>query len=122
MDSLTRFITREMGFSPELCGLEELTELRLFRRRGRRDGSETTMIAVHISAILQTYNGTNAFCSNARQRPMLTAIVIKPRPNVTQRATTCRLDKVRVDKTGNGRRKINISEEIFKAKLTLNSL
>jgi len=103
-------MARDIGFSPDLRGLdaageEELAEERCFRRSGRREGRETTMIAVHISAMLHTsaklvsrgrsrdasqysQSGTKAFCSSAKQRPMLTAIVIKPRPNVTQRAMT----------------------------------
>ena len=33
---------------------EEFAEERCFRRSGRRDGRDTTMMAVHISAMLQT--------------------------------------------------------------------
>lgn len=73
---------------------------------------------------------------------MLTATVISPRPKVTHSAMTCRLDSVRVASTGKGRAKtmscivsyssesrkgerdtvLNISEDMFKAKLALKSL
>jgi hypothetical protein len=53
-------MARDIDFSPDLRGLgldaageEEFVE-RCFRRSGRREGRETTMIAVHISAMLHT--------------------------------------------------------------------
>jgi hypothetical protein len=54
----TRFMACDIGFSPDLWGVdvlgEEFAEERCFRRSGLREGSETTMIAVHISAMLHT--------------------------------------------------------------------
>jgi len=72
---------------------------------------------------------------------MLTAIVINPRPKVTQRAITWRVDNVSVAKTGKGRANtvnqrsalkrpcsmgieiiLKISDDRFRAKFVLNSL
>lgn len=52
-----RFVAWDSGFSMASRGLEvsweEFTD-RCFRRSGRRDGRDTTIMAVHISAILHT--------------------------------------------------------------------
>jgi hypothetical protein len=72
---------------------------------------------------------------------MLTAIVISPRPKVTQRAITWRVDNVSVANTGKGRAKtvnqrsalkrpcstgiviiLKMSDDRFRAKFVLNSL
>lgn len=53
-----RFIAWDNGFSLDLCGSEvsgeEFAEERFFRRSGRREGRDTTIMAVHISAMLHT--------------------------------------------------------------------